>query len=216
MYRVKRPGSFALAAFLVSLFGFWLTSVPYAAAVAPGGQISFFDVSGSGASSVCTSTVWNGGTFSDGNQGFGGNLGTAQQIPIVANGEEICIQIVFTDQSASTSYTISDPGGFLTLVTGTNPFSTDTNGNANVYLIFSLSGLTGDCTTHPIMVSPDISGGSGSGNQIHHYYGGADACGGTPPSLGVPQFPLGSLGFVSLMAVALTATLLLKKTQLSF
>ncbi len=56
----------------------------------------------------------------------------SKKIPIVANGEEICIQIVFTDQTASTSFTISDPGGFLTLVTGTNPFSTDTNGNANV------------------------------------------------------------------------------------
>jgi hypothetical protein len=216
MYRVKKPVSFALAGLLVSMFGLWLTSIPYVAAVTPGGQINFFDVSGSGASSVCTSTVWNGGTFSDGGQGFGGNLGVAKQIPIVANGEEICIQIVFTDQKISTSYTISDPGGFMTLVKGTNPFTTDASGNANVYLIFSLSGLTGPCNTHPIKVSPNISGGSGSAGQIHHYYGGAGACGGTPPSLGVPQFPLGSLGFVSVMAVGLTAALLLRKRQLSF
>lgn len=156
----------ALAGFLVAMFGVWITSIPFAAAVTPGGQINFFDVSGSGSSSVCTSTAWNGGTYSDGNIGFGGNLGADTQIPIVSNGEEICIQIVFTDQSPSTSYTISDPGGFLTLVTGTNPFTTDSNGNANVYLIFSLSGLTGDCTTHPIMVSPDISGGEGSGTRF--------------------------------------------------
>jgi len=219
MANLKRTSSLALAGFLVALFGIWMTSIPYAAAVTPGGQINFFDVSGSGSSSVCTSTAWNGGTFSDGNQGFGGNLGTSQQIPIVANGEEICIQIVFTDQSASTSFTISDPGGFLTLVKGTNPFSTDSNGNANVYLIFSLSGLTGDCTTHPIDVSPNISGGDGSGGQIHHYYGGSGSCGGTIPVLpptGVPQFPLGTLGFASLMAVGLTAMLLLKRKQLSF
>jgi hypothetical protein len=216
MANPKRASSYALAGFLVALFGIWLTSVQYVAAVTPGGLINFFDVSGSGSSSACTSTAWNGGTFSDGNQGFGGNLGTAQQIPIVASGEKICIQIVFTDQSASTSYTISDPGSFLTLVKGTNPFSTDASGNANVYLIFSVSGLTGDCTTHPIDVSPDISGGAGSGGQIHHYYGGSGSCGGTSPPVGVPQFPLGSIGFASLMAMGITAMLLLKRKQFSF
>jgi len=217
MSDLKRTSSFALAGFLVALLGIWLTSIPYVAAVTPGGQINFFDVSGSGSTSTClTGTAWNGGTFTDGKQGFGGNLGTSQQIPIVSNGEEICIQIVFTDQLASTSYTISDPGGFLTLVAGTNPFTTDASGNANVYLIFSVSGLTGDCTTHPIFVDPGITGGDGSSGQIHHYYGGAGSCGGKPPPVGVPQFPLGSFGFASLMAVGLTAILLLKRKQLSF
>jgi hypothetical protein len=211
----QRANAYALAGFMVALIGVWLTSVPSVSAVTPGGEINFFDVSGSGSSSVCTSTVWSGGAFSDGDQGFGGNLGTAQQIPIVANGDEICIQIVFTDQLASTSYAISDPGGFLTLVKGTNPFSTDPSGNANVYLIFSLSGLTGDCTTHPIDVSPGISGGDGSGGQIHHFYGGSGSCGGTSPPHGVPQFPLGSLGFASLMAAGISAMLLLKRKQLS-
>lgn len=197
------------------MFGFGLTAIPSVAAVTPGGQINFFDVSGSGVSSTCTSTAWNGGTFSDGNQGFGGNLGGSQKIPIVANGEEICIQIIFTDQAANTSFTISTPGGFLTLVSGTNPFSTDSSGNANVFLIFSISGLTGDCTTHPIDISPNISGGAGSPGQIHHVYGGSGSCGGTspPPPHGVPEFPVGSAGFVSLMGVGIAAMLLLKRKQ---
>jgi len=218
MANLKRTSSFAMAGFLVAMFGIWITSVPYVGAVTPGGQINFFDVSGSGHTSACTTTAWNGGTFSDGNQGFGGNLGASKIIPIVSNGEEICVQIVFTDQSASTSYTISSPGGFLTLVTGTNPFSTDSSGNANVYLIFSISGLTGDCTTHPIDVSPGILGGDGSSGQIHHVYGGSGACGGTTPvpTHGVPEFPMGSLGLASLMAVGLAGMLLLKRRQLSF
>ena len=200
----------ALATTAVFLLG--LAAIPAVFSVTPSGTINFFDVSGSGASSTCTSTVWNGGTYMDGNQGFGGNLGSAQYIPIVANGEEICIQIIFVDQAASTSFTISDPGGYLSLVTGSNPFKTDGSGDANVFLIFSVSGLSGDCTTHPLKISPDISGGSGDAGQIHHYYGGAGACGGTPPSLppppSVPEFPFGLLGIT---AIALSALLLLRR-----
>jgi len=217
----------ALAVIGLGIFAISVAAVPLVSAVTPGGQINFYDVSGTGSSSTCTTTTWNGGTYSDGNQGFGGNLGADQNIPILANGEEICVNIVFTDQAASTTFTISDPGGFLTFVTGcsvnTTPcpsgdvlssasFKTDGSGNANVYLIFSVSGLTGDCMTHPLKVSPDISGGEGDAGQIHHYYGGAGACGGTtpkfPPPPSAPQFPL---GMALLFVVLVPAFLLFRK-----
>ncbi len=136
-------------------------------------RINFFYVSGSGASSKCTSIAWNGGTYKDGNQGFGGNLGDSQYVPILANGEEICINIVFTGQAASTTFTIYTDGTFtLTPVAGSSlSFATDGSGNANVNIIVTVSGLTGGCDTHPIKINPGISGGDGSsGSDSPHLW----------------------------------------------
>lgn len=214
MTRLSRSTWLVLAALALTLLGFGAAAAPYVAGVPSGGEINFFDVS----ASACTTTVWNGGTFSDGNIGFGGNLGDPHQIPVVANGQEICIQIVLTAQAASTSFTISTPGSTLTLVSGSNPFKTDSSGNANVFLIFSVSNLSGDCTTHPIDISPDIAGGAGSGGQIHHIYGGSGACGGTtpfpPPPSSVPQFPLGAAGMGLAMAAGFAGMILVKRKQL--
>ncbi|MDA4137056.1 MAG: hypothetical protein OK449_08715 [Thaumarchaeota archaeon] len=218
MTQFRRSSTVVLAGLVLTLFGFALTAIPYAAAISPTGQVNFFDVSGTGAGSTCTSTVWNGGTFSDGNIGFAGNLGVASNIPIVANGEEICLQLVLTDQTPSTSFTVSDPGGFLTLLVGSTTLLTNAAGNATAFMIFSVSGLSGDCVTHPIMISPDVSDTASTKNQIHHYYGGAGSCGGVmpfpPPPLGVPQFPLGSIATALIMAAGLAGLLLVKKKQL--
>jgi hypothetical protein len=83
MMQLKQSNRVLLVGLAFSLFGFALTAVPSAgASPTPGGQINFFDASGT----ACSATAWNGGTFSDGNQGFGGNLGVDKIIPIVANG----------------------------------------------------------------------------------------------------------------------------------
>jgi hypothetical protein len=216
MRNMKSINPLGFAALAVAIFGFALISLPSAAAVTPSGTVNFFDASGTGASSTCTSTVWNGGTFADGNIGFGGNLGVANNIPVVSNGEEICMQLILSDQAATTTYTLNIPGGYLTPVVGSNTVMTDAAGNANVYIIYSVSGLTGDCTTHPIQISPDVGGTASTGDMIHHFYGGSGMCGGVipfpPPPLGVPQFPLGTLGMAAMIA-GLAAVLFVQKKK---
>ncbi|MDG6902476.1 MAG: hypothetical protein JRM80_11045 [Nitrososphaerota archaeon] len=198
------------AALALSLLA--VSAVSSALADSPTGQINFFDVSGTGATSTCTSTIWNGGTFSDGNIGFGGNLGPSNVIPIVGNGEEMCIMVHLHDQSPNTAFTISS--GNLILLTGTDTFNTNSSGDATGYGIFNATGLSGDCSTHPIFVSPDIQGTPSTHNQIHHFYGGSGACGGTPPHLPppstVPQFPLG----MGLLLLALVPALFVMKKKM--
>lgn len=200
----KVSGRSVAAGILCAMFGLMIAAAPSAYAAA-GGSINFFDVGGTVASPTCTSTAWSGGTFYDGNVGFGGNLGIDRWIPIVSNGEQICIEVVLVDQQPDTTYTISSQ--YLTLVSGTNPFKTDSSGNADVFLIFSVSGLSGGCSTQPIKISPGVSGSATTANQIHHIYGGSGPC--TPNS--VPQFPM---GMVALFALAVPALLLVRRNWL--
>lgn len=188
----------SVTSILVSvLFSIGLASIPSAYAVpTASGQVNYLNVS----AGVCTSTAWTGPTATDGNVPgfFPNNLGGPPNTAVVGTGS-ICVQVVLTNASPNTDYTITG-----TKVSGTLTVTTDGSGNGNGEAVFT-STYSGSCTTDPLKMSPS-SPFSLSGGQINHIWVGT----GSPctSATSVPEFPLG-LGMMLLLA--LPALLLLRK-----
>ncbi len=180
----------------VAFVALLLTFVLPATATTPSGSVNYFNVS----SGSCTTTVWTGGTLTDGNPPglLPNNLLGPPLAPVVGIGS-ICIQVVLTDVSSGT-FTVTSPKltGSLTLDSG-NGYSAEA--------VFT-SSFDGPCTTAPLFISPKGTVGNNAG-QINHVWVGTD-CG---ENLNVPEFPLGLVG---VFVVAVPALLLLRKRALRF
>jgi hypothetical protein len=192
-----RTATLSFASLLVGiLFSVGLAAVPSAYAVSPTGQVNYLNVS----SGVCTSTAWTGPAASDGNVPgmFPNNLGGPPNTAVAGTGA-ICIQVVLTDASPNTDYTITG-----TKVSGTLTVTTDASGNGNGEAVFT-STFSGACTTDPLKMSPSAPFDLNAGQINHIWVGTGSPC---TSATGVPEFPAG-IGMMLLLA--LPAMLLLRK-----
>jgi hypothetical protein len=223
----------ALAILLVFMS---LSVIPTSAKSSGTGTVNFWTVSGSGQSATCNvGTSWPT-IATDGDIGFGGNLGAPNVVPTLSDGQLICIELVLSNQSPNTQYTVTSSGSTITLtpvVQGGNIFTTDGSGNVDVQMIFQAS-VTNGCQTNPIKISPNVAGADGAdGGQIHHDANvGYPSCSTTSSTttasttlttqtiptttqtttttFGAPQFP-SILGFLAIAGIGVPIVLLLRK-----
>jgi hypothetical protein len=183
--------------FVLAAFAFGMALSSFSFATTPTGQINYFNVSGGS----CTSTAWTGGVGVDGNNPgfFPNNVGGPQPTAIVGTGS-ICIQVILTGATPSTDYVITS-----NKMSGTLTVTTDSLGDGSAEAVFT-SSFSGQCTTVPITMDPESPYVLQSG--IAHVFVGTgydstDNVYCTPPTNGVPQFPLaGALGFAMVFAIA--------------
>ena len=201
-----RLGRISVASLLVSLFfSIGLAVVPAVYATSPTGQVNYFNVSGG----ACTSTAWTGATAIDGNVGgfFSNNVGGPPNTVVVGTGQ-VCVQVVLTNATPNTVYTIT-----ATQLSGTVTVTTDGSGNGSGEAVLT-STFSGACVTNPLKMSPDTPFSLSAG-QINHVWVGT-GCGTTTTTStttttithGVPEFPA---GLALLVMLALPALLLLRK-----
>ncbi|MEM3802844.1 MAG: hypothetical protein QXX17_00380, partial [Conexivisphaerales archaeon] len=146
---------------------------------------------------LCTSAT-------DGNIGFPSNLpggSNPQIVPSVPTGTVyMCIELILNSQSPDTTYTIHVSGS--TITSNTETCTTDSSGNADCSMVFTLDVSPG-CSTNPIFISPKVSGAVSTSNQIHHIVNL-----GYPDCVSVPEFPLGpAMAF----AIAVPALIFFRK-----
>lgn len=193
-------GSLLVGAFL----SIGLASIPSAFAVTPSGQVNYFNVSGG----LCTGTAWTGPTLSDGNVPgmFPNNVGGPPNTVVVGTGS-VCIQVVLTNGTPNTSYTIT-----ATALSGTLTVTTNGSGNGSGEAVFT-SNYSGACITNPLKMSPDTPFGLTAG-QINHVWVGTDCTTTTTTTTtttithAVPEFPA---GIWMMLLLALPALLLLRR-----
>ena len=169
----------------------------------PSGQVFYYTVSGG----VCTTTpVPLSQTQSDGSVPgmFSNNVGGPPNTVKVGTGQ-VCIKVVLTGATPSSSYTVTD-GGKLA---GTITITTDSSGDGSGEAVFT-STYSGSCTTTPLKMTPTtpftIHTNIGSDGQINHVWVGTGTC-----VESAPEFPLGLVG---VFALGIPALFVLRKKML--